>query len=302
MITEIKLNSLDNKPIQVNKKPVPQSINKSLPPLFFNGIWIGSKGTGKTYSIVKLIKNYEKYPIYDDKNNKLDMRVILFCPTYHSTANPIFQTLQYLDENDVVLDYSDDKLLDKLDEIEYEYQQIEEYSKYVKAYKKFEKYEDTNKLEYDELLLLHRFDFMHPDEIPNKPKYKHPRVNFLIFDDLVGTKAFKIRSDSQLNNFVIKHRHLRCNLLFTTQYPRAIPPVIRNNVDIWVLFKSASKERVLDQIYPEISSLISEENFEQLYLHSTKDNHDSLVIINHNLMDKRFSFRRNWDIVLMIQN
>ena len=43
MIVENKLSSLNNNPIKVNKKPVPQSINKQLPPLFFTGIWIGSK-------------------------------------------------------------------------------------------------------------------------------------------------------------------------------------------------------------------------------------------------------------------
>ena len=300
MITELKLNSLDNKPIEVKKSPVPQSINKSLPPLFMNAMFIGAKNTGKTYSLCKLLQNYEKYPIYDHQNNKLETRVIIFCPTFHSTANPILKTLKNLDEEDIVLNYSDDKLLDKIDEIEFEYNHINEYSKYIKAYKKFNKYEDTSRLNEDELLLLHKNDFMSPDDLPNKPKYKHPRVNFMIFDDLVGTNAFKIKANSALNNFVIKHRHLRCNLFFTTQYPRAIPPVIRNNVDVWVLFKSASKERVLDQIYPEISNLITEDNFTEMYEHATQDGHDSLVIINHNLMDKRFRFRKNWDIVLSI--
>jgi hypothetical protein len=263
-------------------------------------MFIGAKNTGKTYSLVKLLKNYERYPIYDHQHNKLDTRVIIFCPTFHSTANPILKTLKNLDEDDIILNYSDDKLLDKMDEIEFEYNQIEEYSKYIKAFKKFDKYEDTNRMNDDELLLLHKYDFMHPDDIPNKPKYKHPRVNFMIFDDLVGTRAFKIQQDSALNNFVIKHRHLRCNLIFTTQYPKAIPPIIRNNIDVWILFKSASKERVLDQVLPEISALLREEEFEQLFEHATKDGHDSLIIINHHLMDKKIMIRKNWDIVLRI--
>jgi hypothetical protein len=33
--------------------------------------------------------------------------------------------LKYLDEDDVILDYSDDKLLDKLDEMEKEKEEIE---------------------------------------------------------------------------------------------------------------------------------------------------------------------------------
>jgi hypothetical protein len=90
-------------------------------------------------------------------------------------------------------------------------------------------------------------------------------------------------------------------MLFTTQYPRAIPPVIRANIDLWVLFKFASKERLLEQIYNEISSLLSIEKFEELYDYATKDNkHDALIIDNHNRVNKDFMFRKNWNTVLKI--
>ncbi len=59
-------------------------------------------------------------------------------------------------------------------------------------------------------------------------------------------------------------------MLFTTQYPRSIPPVIRTNTDIWVLFKFASKERILDQIYNEISSLLTIEDFEAFMIMQLK--------------------------------
>ena len=36
-------------------------------------------------------------------------------------------------------------------------------------------------------------------------------------------------------------------MLFTTQYPKAIPPVIRTNTDLWILFKFASKERIIEK-------------------------------------------------------
>ena len=118
MITEIKLTGLDNNTIRTNKKQPPKSKNENLPPCFFTSIFIGSKGSGKTYSLVKLLKNYEKYPIYDVDNNKLNMRVILFCPTAHSVANPVYETLKNLDDEDIILNYSDDVLLDKLQDIE----------------------------------------------------------------------------------------------------------------------------------------------------------------------------------------
>ena len=97
-----------------------------------------------------------------------------------------------------------------------------------------------------------------------KPKYLQYRTNFLIFDDLVGDPSAFKKNNGRLNNLTIKCRHHHCSMLFTTQYPRAIPPVIRANIDLWVLFKFASKERLLDQIYNQISSyylLISLNNY-----------------------------------------
>ena len=90
-------------------------------------------------------------------------------------------------------------------------------------------------------------------------------------------------------------------MLFTTQYPRSIPPVIRTNTDIWVLFKFASKERIIDQIYNEISSLLTIQDFEAFYDYATKDSkHDALIIDNHNRVNKDIMFRKNWNTVLKI--
>ena len=299
MIQEIKLNGLNNEPVKTNKKTPPMSINKDLPPCYFTSIFIGSKGSGKTYSVVKLLKNYEKYPIYDADGNKLTMRVIVFCPTINSSANPIYESLKHLDENDIILDYSDDKLLDKLHEIEEEKKFIEEYKEYVTVWKKYLKIdEDMSLLTHDELLILSKFDFTDPENM-KKPEYKHPRINFLIFDDLVGdAHAFK-KSHSALNNLCIKHRHLQCNLIFTTQYIKAIPPVIRRNLDIFIIFKFANVKSVTEQIYPEISGIIKEEEFELLFDYATENKHNALII---DQTSKQNIFKLNWDVALKINN
>ena len=279
MITEHKLTGLDNEPIKTNKKSTPKSENSNLPPCYFTSIFIESKGSCKTYSLDKLLKNYEKYPIYDYEGHKLNMCIIVFCPTLNSAANPIYQTLNNLDENDIILEYADYKLLEKLDEIEKEKTDIEEYNYYLQVWKKFIKIEENvNLLLPDELIILSKFDFREPELIQNKPLYKYPRVNFLVFDDLVGDPhAFK-RGHSAINNLCIRHRHLQCNLLFTTQYIKAIPPVLRRNLDIFVLFKFANAQSVVDQIYPEISGIITEEDFKYLFEYATKDPHHSLII------------------------
>ena len=63
MILETKLNNLDNKPIKVNKKSPPMSINKDLTPFYFTAMFIGAKNSGKSYGLVKLLKFYENEPI-----------------------------------------------------------------------------------------------------------------------------------------------------------------------------------------------------------------------------------------------
>ena len=299
MIQEIKLNGLNNEPVKTNKKQPPMSINKDLPPCFFTSIFIGSKGSGKSYSLVKLLKNYEKYPIYDVDGNKLEMRVIVFCPTIHSAANPIYESLKYLDEEDIILDYSDYKLLEKLQDIEKEKEEIQEYKDYLTVWKKYMKIdEDMSLLTHDELLILSKYDFTDPQYL-KKPKYKNPRINFLVFDDLVGdANAFK-KSHSAINNLTIKHRHLQCNLLFTTQYIKAIPPVLRRNLDIFVIFKFANVQSVVEQIYPEISGIIKEEDFEILFEYATKDKHNALII---DQTSKQNIFKLNWDVALKINN
>jgi hypothetical protein len=296
MIQEIKLNRLDNKPIKTTKKPPPRSTNENLPPCYFTSIFIGSKGSGKTYSLIKLLKNYEKYPIYDNEGHKLDMRVIVFCPTIMSTANPIYDSLKYLDEDDIIMEYSDDKLLNKLDEIEKEKEDIKDYNKYIEVWKKYLKIdENINLLLPDELLILSKFDFREPASIPHPP-YKYPRVNFLVFDDLVGSaNAFK-KGNSAINKLTISHRHLQCNLLFTTQYIKAIPPLLRRNLDIFVIFKFANVQSVVEQIYPEISGVIKEEDFENLFEYATLDKHDALIIDQ----TSKHIFKLNWDTALIL--
>ena len=158
--------------------------------------------------------------------------------------------------------------------------------------------EDMSLLTHDELLILSKFDFTDPENM-KKPEYKHPRINFLIFDDLVGdAHAFK-KSHSALNNLCIKHRHLQCNLIFTTQYIKAIPPVIRRHLDIFIIFKFANVKSVTEQIYPEISGIIKEEEFELLFDYATENKHNALII---DQTSKQNIFKLNWDVALKINN
>jgi hypothetical protein len=56
-------------------------------------------------------------------------------------------------------------------------------------------------------------------------KRRPEKVCLFIFHDLLGESAFKIRSESKLNNLVTLCRRHSINLMFTTQYLTAIPPI-----------------------------------------------------------------------------
>jgi hypothetical protein len=164
------------------------------------------------------------------------------------------------------------------------------YSIYMEAYRKFLKYKNTSKLTTEELDLLYVNNF---EELP-EPKYKNPRIIFMIFDDLVSDpEAFKKINRAGLSHLVITHRHLQTNLIFTSQYSKAIPPLIRRNIDIFVLFKFANYKSVLHGIYPEVSGYLTEERFAELYQYATKDKHDAFICINHNMVDAGNSVRKN---------
>lgn len=299
MIQEIKSKYLNNIVPKVNKKEPPKSINPDLTALYFTALFIGAKNSGKTYGIIKLIKNYEDAPVRDSSGNNLPIRTILFCPTGNSEANPIYKTLNSLDfENDVILQYTENALLDKIDEIEQDKKDIEEYNKYCKAYKHYLKVDDMNKLEYDDIMLLYEKNFEDPENI-QKPKYKFPPVVFMILDDLIGdNQTFK--RNGIINNVTIKHRHLGINLLFTSQNPKSIPNIIRNNIDIFVLYKFANIKMIFEKVYEEVSNIITETEFEELYKHATKEPYNSFVIDTHPKTDINKRLKKNFDVVLTI--
>lgn len=298
MITETNLINLDNKPLKVNKKSPPQSSNPDLPPLFFTSLFIGAKGTGKSYSLVKLLKFYENSDIIDNDGNKRIARTILFCPTANSIANPVFKTLKSLDEDDIHTEYSDELLSEVLEQIKDEYETINDYNEYIKAYYKYVK--NYKSLNDKELTILHKYNFEKPLKL-EKPPFKYPRIIFMIFDDLIGNaNAFKKNKGNILNKLVITHRHLQCNLIFTTQYIKAINPIIRANIDIFVLFKFASSKLLAEKIYPELSGLITEEKFIEAYEYATQETNDSLISINHSMNKSSNGMFKNWNIKLNI--
>jgi len=298
MIKEISIAGLNNDPIKVKKPNIPQSDNKDLPRFFFNMLLVAQKHSGKTFLLAKLIKNYQKTKILDNEGNIHKVRIILFAPTAFSESNKIYETLN-VDPEDIHVNYSDDQLLMVLDEIKQENDEIKEYRKKLQLYEKFKKVKDVHELSDEEILELHMFKFnKHHIE---KPKHEHERINFLIFDDIIGTNngAFR-KSGSALQNLIIKNRHHFTNVILTTQYIKSINPIIRENIDIWCLYKSQNKKSLIDKIYELVSGVVSEEHFIELFEYATEKPFSAFVIDNHKETPKENKFKINWNTIIRI--
>ena len=265
IVTETPVPTWKNPELVFKPNKYPQSRNPDLPRNYFVSLFVGGRGAGKTHTICKLLKEYEEAGF----DGGQDMRVVLMSPT--SDANPVWTSLTTI--TDVIPTYSDEKLLEVASEIREEKDATDDYRARLKLYRKFLRVEPS-KLSHEEVLELEKMDF----EPPEPPRYPHGCVTFLILDDLVGSSAFKAVGKSCLTNLVLKNRHLGINLIIATQNLRAITKSIRNNTSVFSLFRFANAKTVSDDLYEEVSNIVSPEQFHALFVHATRDDHDCLVI------------------------
>ncbi len=275
-----------------NSYPVP--LEPSAPRLYFLGLFIGSRGSGKTHAIVKLIKQYERAGIAspEDANVKVAQRVILFAPT--ADANPVFTSLKHLSEEDTLTNYSDTKLVDVVTDIKHERDETAKYQKRLAVWKRFMRARKLDRMSHEDVQELELMNY----EEPEKPKYPDGCVNFMILDDLIGSAAFRSTGKSALTNLALKNRHLGICLLIATQNLKALPKSIRTNASLFVVFRFANKKVVAEDLYEEVSNTLPLEDFEAIYDYATQDDHNCLVIDFS--MPKEHRFKMNFDRVLTI--
>lgn len=275
-----------------NKYPVPDDIN--LPRLFFVGLFVGSRGSGKTFSIVELLKQYERYGIYDaETKKKVDQRIVVFSPTHDS--NPVFSCLKHLSPDDVISSYSDAKLLAVVTDVRRRREETLEYQKKLKIFEKFRKCKSIDELEAHEVFHLELHDFAPPA----KPDHPNGCVTHFVLDDLVGSTAFKAVGKSALTNLVLKNTHLAINILVATQNLKAIPKSIRTNTSVFVVFRFASMKIILEDLYTEVSNTLTLSAFEELYDFATRKDNSALIV--DFTQPKEDRFKQNWSTVLTLE-
>ena len=278
MIEEIPLHfKFDPKNSKLN---YPECRCGKCPLFYWNLLSVASRGSGKTYNIVKLIKHYEDNKLTDNDGKVHPLRTIVISPTLD--ANLIFNNLKSLDEKDKHDKYSDELLQSIVDEIKKEKEETEAYHKYVEAYKKTSHIRE-NKLndffdknpEIYEILKTHNFD--DPDEIP-PPKHLISPVNIIVLDDLMATGAFTNKKLSSLTNNSIKNRHNGISFAILAQSVKSIPKNIRLNCNVFFIGKFASKAVILEDLYEEVSNILTPQQFEELYDKATQEQYGALII------------------------
>ena len=296
MIVEKKLEGFNNK-LKFDKLNYPQCSCGKCPRFYWNMMNIGSRGSGKTYTICQMIKHYEKHKIMKD-GTEYKIRTHLISPTIQ--ANEIYQSLDSLDmEKDAHDEYNDELLLSIIEDIKAEKKEYEKYLLYKEYYEKFMKTPES-KLEklYDEnpdiFRLLEEYEYIHPKDFKHEP----PKVSIVILDDLLGSDAFTKKTKSVLVNAMIKNRHMGICFAVLVQSIKAVPKNIRLNCSVFQLASFKNKKVILEDIYDEVSNVIGLDEFEELYDFATDKPYGSLIIDTTN--GKRFL--SNLDSELFLQN
>ena len=296
MINEININGWNNKVVTHPKLVYPQCNDDGAPRNYFVALFVGARGSGKTYLLTKLLKTFEEKKCYMD-GTEIPQRIILISPTAHSDSNQIFKSLKNLDwDIDVITEYSDDVLKRKMEEVKTELLQSKEYKEYKRVWAKFKKVK-VKELTDDECELLMKYDFEDFEDIP-PPKYPDGFLVHWIVDDMIGSNIFK-NGRSAFTNLVIRNRHvIPGNIIIATQSIMQIPKTIRLNSNLIVMFKFANKQAVINDVYPVVSAYVTEEKLMELYEHATKEAHDALVIDG---TGSKILFKKNFNVLLELK-
>ena len=306
------IKSITDKLRKHTKYEPPQPRNKDLPPTFNILLSCSPKGGGKTYNVVQLLTNYENSGFISQDGNDVKMRTIWISGgTANSKQNSILDTLNSLHKEDLINmeDDVDEQMKILYDDLKQERDDIEAYNVYRKVYNKYVKSKNLTNLSLEELTLLKFKDFIDPDEDPDCPRdldgniLYHPRMVFLVLDDMIGSDGYGNNRKNFINRLAIKSRHesdelVGLNLIFIAQSFKAIPPVVRKQTDIFVLLKSASRNYIIDAIAEEVGSHFNKVEIEGYYDEIMRIPYGSLILSIHKKEQETHRVRMGWDKII----
>ena len=97
---------------------------------------------------------------------------------------------------------------------------------------------------------------------------------------------------------MIKNRHNGIVFAILAQSVKCIPKNIRLNCNLFVLGKFASKKVVLEDMYEEVSNVLTPEQFEEIYDKATEEQYGALIV---DCTTKEKRFYKNLDSELFLK-
>lgn len=251
---------------------------------------VGSRNSGKTTTVLRLLKMYIKSKSYD--------KIFWWSPT--AKREQKFKTFMSECEKQGV----DIEVKERFDEREFlelqewirgEIDEYRNYKKKLEVWNKFVKVKDTNELTLDELASLEEMEWDKP-----KTDYKNGFPSFaLCYDDMIGDKSvFSPNCKGTTSQFWILHRHLSCSVFILSQIvANGIPRQIRGNISLWILF-SCKSDKLKKEVSEELAFKVSPEKMLEMWEYATQDRHDFLMC-DYDCPDEKCMFRMNFDKLLV---
>ena len=223
-------------------------------------VFSGSRGSGKTYSCIALMRHFEK--------KHYITKTFLLCPTRHS--NDLYTNLKTLDEKDCFEDENTFGLAlhQILTTVQKEWDDYNSELEYKKVFLKAHRNHLTLTLREQNTLQFRQGE---PPKKIQKPSH------LLIVDDAQGTDLYSNARRDLLTHIVIKHRHIPITITLLAQSWTGVPRVIRLNTTQFAVFKTGDKNQ-LKQIYDTFANTVEYDKFERMYKESVSKPHGFLFI------------------------
>lgn len=271
-------------------------------PPFVSG-FIGTRGSGKTYTSVKLILELIKEGALKEQD------IYFIAPSFYK--NEVFHNIHNIKKKNILTRIKDvygylEKITAHFEFIlrvwnatkkKYTKQQYDEWYKTI-----IDKLDAKNKEDEDDLSIdLNNIEYLHLklNNCESRPYFYDYVPHFLIFiDDASHSKIYKNRDSNPFINFFLRHRHYNCSIMCAAQtYRNGITRDLRLNMSCWFIWKQSEED--VKNIYSEvISSVVRKKRlFFELFDKITDKDHD-FILIDKEAKNKSLIIRKNFDQIL----
>jgi hypothetical protein len=270
----MKIKNYQPKNVQANR-----ATESNLPSNHHISIIYSSKGTGKTNFLLNMVSNYDKTHFFQ--------KVYLFSPSYES--DPKYEHLHdgsY--ELHVYHDFTNEVFEAVIEDIKNDLQAWNDYQHRLKLYEKLQRAKSLKQFTQEDLFELHEMQYERPE-----PPFEKEPFSLIIYDDLASNRALMGQGKSIANQFALRCRHFRTSICYIVQqYKNALPKMVRNNADVWVLAKSKSSKD-MESVAEELTSYASLPEIVSMWDKATEEPYNYFVV---NLMaTPEYRFTKNFE-------